>query len=73
MLEFVQNAEDNSYVEGVTPTLRLKLENRSIRVECNEVGFNEANVRAICKVGISTKTGQSGYIGATGTLNRYRY
>lgn len=71
LLEFVQNAEDNSYARGVTPTLRLKLENRRIRIECNEVGFTEANVRAICKIGISTKTGQGGYIGTTSTLNRY--
>jgi hypothetical protein len=71
LLEFVQNAEDNSYAEGVTPALRLKLESRRIHIECNEIGFTEANVRAICKIGISTKTVQGGYIGTTSTLIRH--
>ena len=71
LLEFVQNADDNNYAEGVTPMLRLTLDNRRIRIECNEIGFTEANVRAICKIGISTKTVQGGYIGTANTLNRY--
>lgn len=63
LLEFIQNADDNEYAANVTPTLTLKLEGRRIHIKCNEVGFNEANVRAICKIGVSTKKDFSGYIG----------
>lgn len=63
LLEFIQNADADEYAIGVTPTLRWKLENDHIRIGSNEVGFNEANVRAICKIGASTKTNLGGYIG----------
>lgn len=35
-------------------------------MECNEDGFNEANLRAICDVGKSSKQGAQGYIGEKG-------
>lgn len=35
-------------------------------VECNEDGFTEANLRAICSIGQSSKTGAQGYIGEKG-------
>jgi hypothetical protein len=35
-------------------------------LECNEDGFTEANLRAICAVGQSSKTGARGYIGEKG-------
>jgi hypothetical protein len=62
LLEFIQNVDNNNYADGVTPMLHLKLENHHIHVE---VGFTEENVRAICKISISTKMGQTGYIGTT--------
>jgi hypothetical protein len=65
LLEFIQNADDNEYSADVTPTLCLKLEKGHIRIKSNEVGFNEANVRAICKIGASTKTSLGGYIGTS--------
>ncbi len=37
-----------------------------IVVECNEDGFTEANLRAICSVGKSSKVGAQGYIGEKG-------
>lgn len=65
VLEFIQNADDNSYASGVTPTLKLKLDphTRIIQIEGNEQGFTECNVRAICSVGKSTKANKEGYIG----------
>lgn len=63
VLELVQNADDNKYAEGVTPTLSLLLDPDKLTVWCNEVGFNAQNVRAICSIGKSTKTSNSGYIG----------
>lgn len=35
-------------------------------MECNEDGFNEANLRAICDIGKSSKQGAQGYIGEKG-------
>ena len=65
LLEFIQNADDNDYALGVIPTLNLTLDSAHIYIECNEVGFNERNVAAICKIGESTKTNIEGYIGTT--------
>lgn len=37
-----------------------------IVVECNEDGFTETNLRAICNIGQSSKTSSQGYIGEKG-------
>ncbi|KAJ6491690.1 hypothetical protein C8R47DRAFT_976213, partial [Mycena vitilis] len=65
VFELVQNADDNKYGPGVTPTLKIALElgSNMLVVACNETGFTEDQVRAICKIGASTKKYQSGYIG----------
>jgi len=63
LLEFIQNADDNTYAADVIPTLRLKLDSGHICMDCNEVGFSEANVAAICKIGERTKKNMEGYIG----------
>ena len=65
MLEFIQNADDNTYASGVTPTLEIQLMEhaRMIEIRCNEVGFTPENVTAICSVGKSTKKLHEGYIG----------
>ncbi|KAL5492840.1 hypothetical protein ACEPAI_4288 [Sanghuangporus weigelae] len=65
LLEFVQNAEDNEYKEAI-PTLCISITNFAITLSCNEVGFSESNVRAICKIGASTKKNISGFIGEKG-------
>ncbi|KAL5531018.1 hypothetical protein ACEPAG_3894 [Sanghuangporus baumii] len=65
LLEFVQNAEDNDYNVTI-PTLRISITDSAITLSCNEVGFSESNVRAICKIGASTKKNISGFIGEKG-------
>jgi hypothetical protein len=67
VLELIQNADDNSYGAGVTPHLALSVTPSRLVVVNNEVGFSEANVKAICSVGASSKSKQkSGYIGEKG-------
>ncbi|MDP3977041.1 MAG: DUF3883 domain-containing protein [Pseudomonas sp.] len=67
VLELVQNADDNHYASGVTPHLTLEVTPSRLVVVNNEVGFTEANVKAICSVGASSKSQQkSGYIGEKG-------
>jgi hypothetical protein len=38
------------------PTLSLELSRRRLVVKCNEIGFTEQNVQAICDINASTKT-----------------
>ncbi|KAF2852960.1 hypothetical protein T440DRAFT_466522 [Plenodomus tracheiphilus IPT5] len=54
--ELIQNADDNSY-QTATPSLAITYthSNRTLRIDCNEIGFSKANVEAICKIGRSTK------------------
>ncbi|TCD66329.1 hypothetical protein EIP91_001478 [Steccherinum ochraceum] len=66
LLEFIQNADDNVYPSQAVPTLRITLEPGWLVIECNEVGFTAENVKALCKIGASTKKGQEGYIGEKG-------
>ncbi|CAM6087469.1 unnamed protein product [Calypogeia fissa] len=75
--ELLQNAEDNVYGNGVSPSLEMVLTKDDIaRVGAqatlilfnNEVGFQRAHVEALCALGMSTKKGKrdSGYIGEKG-------
>lgn len=67
LLELIQNAEDNSYADGVVPSITLTLYPTRLTVDCNKKGFSEKNVRAICRPGFSTKRDKSmGYIGEKG-------
>jgi hypothetical protein len=69
LLELVQNADDNTYPEAASPTLNITLCERTLRIDCNEVGFSRRNAEAICKIGNSTKAGldkSSRYIGEKG-------
>jgi hypothetical protein len=66
LLELVQNADDNSYPADAVPELLLARGANVILVANNENGFCEADVRALCDVGRSTKAGQAGYIGQKG-------
>ncbi len=74
IFELIQNAEDNDYAPGVTPSLRfevceLEIEGVSgpaLIVHNNETGFRQENVEALCQVGQSTKKKAQGYIGEKG-------
>ncbi|KAI7968869.1 hypothetical protein EIK77_002865 [Talaromyces pinophilus] len=66
--ELIQNAEDNSYspVRNGDCYIKFTLTPEEIIVENNELGFNEADVRSICKVRDSTKVNRIGFIGEKG-------
>ncbi|KXZ52866.1 hypothetical protein GPECTOR_8g248 [Gonium pectorale] len=60
LLELVQNADDCRYPPelasfGEEPTLALRLGPTGLALGCNEIGFSEADVRALCDVGASSK------------------
>jgi hypothetical protein len=79
MVNFVyQNAEDNTYLEGVDPSLEFIITSQDITatgapatllIFNNEKGFSSKNIDSICSVGRSTKKGnrKRGYIGEKGT------
>ena len=67
VLELIQNADDNHYQAGVTPQLTFQVTPKRLVVVNNEIGFNEANIKAICSVGASSKSKDKlGYIGDKG-------
>ena len=63
--EMSQNADDNQYPPGVSPLLSFHLESSNLRIDCNEAGFSERDVRALCDVNKSTKIA-AGTIGEKG-------
>jgi len=73
LLELIQNADDNSFSAAET-TPRLKVhydaDSQRLLLSCNERGFHNGNVEAICAVGQSTKAIKGGasveYIGEKG-------
>jgi len=66
IMELIQNAEDNQYLKKEKPSISFTLLDDRLVVRNNETGFSEQNVRAICKVGKSTKKKIEGYIGEKG-------
>ncbi|MGH8613667.1 MAG: sacsin N-terminal ATP-binding-like domain-containing protein [Gammaproteobacteria bacterium] len=66
VLELVQNADDNEYAHGVEPEISFQLSPACLVVQNNEVGFNESNVVALCRVGQTTKVKREGFIGEKG-------
>ena len=68
LLEFIQNADDNTYADDVIPSLKLTIEDSLVVFECNELGFSADNVKAICDIGASTKTAESSTRGFIGTF-----
>lgn len=67
MFELLQNAEDNDFSKAKEdPYISFKVYANRIIVECNEDGFTERDLMAICAVGQSTKSSSYGYIGAKG-------
>ncbi|KAL7954137.1 hypothetical protein V8C34DRAFT_320194 [Trichoderma compactum] len=71
VFELLQNAEDNSFNKAreahLTPYVSFKVYPDHIIIECNEDGFEPKNLKAICAVGQSSKSGvQKGYVGEKG-------
>jgi len=66
VLELIQNADDNHYDAGDTPTIRFDLAADRVVITNNETGFAPANVRALCSIGNSTKAKRDGFIGEKG-------
>jgi hypothetical protein len=66
VLELVQNADDNRYWPGKPPFIRLVRSRDRLLVQNNETGFEEANVRALCSIGQSSKKKAFGSIGEKG-------
>ncbi|KAL6793013.1 hypothetical protein J3E68DRAFT_451446 [Trichoderma sp. SZMC 28012] len=71
VFELLQNAEDNSFTEArnshEAPYVSFEVYPDQIIIECNEDGFQPENLKAICAVGKSSKSGaQKGYVGEKG-------
>jgi hypothetical protein len=66
LFELLQNADDNKFTRGQYPWVAFQVHPNRIIVDCNEDGFNEDNIRAICDIGKSSKTASQGYIGEKG-------
>jgi hypothetical protein len=70
VFELLQNADDNQYSKartaGDVPFLCFQIFPDRIIVECNEDGFTIENVKSICQLGESSKTGAQAYIGEKG-------
>lgn len=63
----MQNADDATFSDSVTPTWTLSLDgDRGIVVHTNEEGMSASNVTALCNVALSSKkrpaTGEKGEI-----------
>jgi hypothetical protein len=66
VFELLQNADDNQYTKGQDPFIVFRVYPDRIVIECNEDGFTQQNLTAICDVGKSSKTRSQGYIGEKG-------
>ncbi|KAM0457018.1 hypothetical protein ACHAPV_006996 [Trichoderma viride] len=67
VFELLQNAEDNNFSKSTEdPYIAFNVYENRIVVECNEDGFTERDLGAICAVAKSTKSTSYGYIGAKG-------
>lgn len=53
--ELLQNADDCQYPSELIPSFSVSIVGTKIITECNEVGFNRNNIRAITAIGESTK------------------
>jgi hypothetical protein len=58
LLELLQNADDNTYNEGVTPTVKITLNHDYFQLENNEKGFTAQDLFAITYSAASTKIRQ---------------
>ncbi|RYP52662.1 hypothetical protein DL768_002218 [Monosporascus sp. mg162] len=64
IFELLQNADDSHFSNATAldavPYVSFRVYKNRIVVECNEDGFSEVNLRALCDVGKSSKTGAQG-------------
>jgi hypothetical protein len=65
-MEVIQNADDNDYPKGKTPTVSITVLPHYVKIDCNEVGFSRENIESLCRVGQSTKKPGHGYTGEKG-------
>jgi hypothetical protein len=65
-MEVIQNADDNKYTEGQTPTISITVFPKQVQIGCNEEGFSRENIQALCRTGRSSKTPGQGYTGEKG-------
>ncbi|MDY0151076.1 MAG: hypothetical protein RBS43_02245 [Candidatus Cloacimonas sp.] len=75
ILELIQNADDNKY-ENENPSLSFALVTQdpnntvdsdgALIIVNNEIGFSEADMKAMCSIGASFKDKREGYIGEKG-------
>ncbi|RYP78352.1 hypothetical protein DL771_000537 [Monosporascus sp. 5C6A] len=70
IFELLQNADDNHFSNaaalGAVPYISFRVYGDRVVVECNDDGFSEGNLRALCNIGKSSKTGTQDYIGEKG-------
>jgi hypothetical protein len=66
LLELLQNCDDNEYPKGVNPQVSITITEEALILRNNERGFSEADIRAICDVGRSTKTEKREEVGMIG-------
>lgn len=70
IFELLQNADDNRFTraraQGQDPYVSFNVYSDRVIVDCNEDGFTESDLTALCAVGESSKSGSHGYIGAKG-------
>lgn len=65
-MEVIQNADDNNYAEGETPTVSITVRPGRVEIGCNEEGFSRENIQALCRTGRSSKKPGQGYTGEKG-------
>jgi hypothetical protein len=65
-MEVIQNADDNKYTKGETPTVSITVFPKYVKIECNEKGFSREHIQALCRTGRSSKTPGQGYTGEKG-------
>jgi hypothetical protein len=65
-MEVIQNADDNKYAKGKTPTVSITVFPEHVQIECNEVGFSRENIQSLCRTGRSSKAPGQGYTGEKG-------
>lgn len=70
IFELLQNADDNNYTNatasGSLPFVSFHVYPRLIVLDCNQDGFTDADLAAICSIGKSSKGGAQEYIGEKG-------
>eukprot|EP01068_Selenidium_serpulae_P002508 Selendium_serpulae@DN2499_c0_g1_i4.p2 len=53
--ELIQNADDNNYPSGVSPTVLFVIHKEGLAIFNNEEGFSADDLHALCDIGKSTK------------------